>query len=430
MAVKKTKVEVYGETSKYERSMRNVKRTSKSTSQSITSHWGKTFGTLTKLSAAFGIAGATGFVMLGKNALDAADAIGKTADKVGIGTDTLQKYRYAAKLSGVEQTQLDNGLAAFTKRLGEAQVGTGALVTYLNKYNETLLTNIQTSGSTEEALGHIFEAMGKAASASDRAALSAAAFGRTAGIDMTNLVREGTTGLEQMMRAARDLGLVIDESLIRESEKANDALTTLKSMVSIQMTSALISLAPEITGITQNMTNWIKANRQLIDQKVETAIDGITTSVKGIVDVYNTLPEGVVGIGASGLIGRMLFGKTAGATIAAIGLVAKLTSELAYATPEGTYKEQARKGLENELRLAEDIHRVMSLQAGIEEETLRISQQKIDTLKQRIQLLNAITAQPPERIKLTVSGPGIRPHIMPDMWATGWANAEKEVSKT
>ena len=138
MATKKTKVEVYGETSKYERSMRNVKRVSKSTSTAITGHFNKAFGLISKASAVLGVAGAAGFVTLGKNALDTADKIGKTADMIGIGTDALQEYRHAAKLSGVEQATLDNGLGAFTKRLGEARAGTGALVTYLNKYDQEM----------------------------------------------------------------------------------------------------------------------------------------------------------------------------------------------------------------------------------------------------------------------------------------------------
>ena len=96
MGTKKTKVEVYGETSKYERSMRNVKRTSLSSSQAISGHWSKVFGTLTKLSAMFGIAGAAGFVALGKNAIEAGDLIHKLNLRLGLSTESLSQLQHAA----------------------------------------------------------------------------------------------------------------------------------------------------------------------------------------------------------------------------------------------------------------------------------------------------------------------------------------------
>ena len=121
-------------------------------------------------------AAAAGMGYFIKKSLDAADAIGKTADRIGVTTDALQEYRHAAELSGIQQSTMDKGLEAFTKRLGEARAGTGALVTYLNSYNETLLQNVQNAGSTTDALKLIFGAMENMTSASDKAALSAAAF--------------------------------------------------------------------------------------------------------------------------------------------------------------------------------------------------------------------------------------------------------------
>ena len=59
------------------------------------------------------------------NAIKAADAIAKTADKVGVGVVALQQLRFAADLAGVGQEKLDSSLERFTKRIGEASQGTG-----------------------------------------------------------------------------------------------------------------------------------------------------------------------------------------------------------------------------------------------------------------------------------------------------------------
>jgi hypothetical protein len=57
--------------------------------------------------------------------ISAADAIGKTADKIGVGVEALQELRYAAKASGVEQQTLDMALQRFARRAAEAAQGTG-----------------------------------------------------------------------------------------------------------------------------------------------------------------------------------------------------------------------------------------------------------------------------------------------------------------
>ena len=55
----------------------------------------------------------------------AANAIGKTADTIGVGVEALQELRFAAKASGIEQQTLDMALQRFTRRAAEAAQGTG-----------------------------------------------------------------------------------------------------------------------------------------------------------------------------------------------------------------------------------------------------------------------------------------------------------------
>jgi hypothetical protein len=51
----------------------------------------------------------------------AADAIGKTAGKIGVGVEALQELRFAAKASGLEQQTLDMALQRFTRRAAEGR---------------------------------------------------------------------------------------------------------------------------------------------------------------------------------------------------------------------------------------------------------------------------------------------------------------------
>ena len=61
-----------------------------------------------------GILGVGGLGALVTQSLSAADAIAKTADKVGLSTDALQELRHAADLSGVSTETLDMAMQRFT----------------------------------------------------------------------------------------------------------------------------------------------------------------------------------------------------------------------------------------------------------------------------------------------------------------------------
>jgi hypothetical protein len=75
--------------------------------------------------ALLGAATVGGLGALIDRSISAADAIGKTADKIGVGVEALQELRVAAKASGIEQHTLDMALQRFTRRAAEAAQGTG-----------------------------------------------------------------------------------------------------------------------------------------------------------------------------------------------------------------------------------------------------------------------------------------------------------------
>lgn len=195
------------------------------------------------------VAAPAALVAIGKSALQAADAIGKVATTAGLSTDTIQELRHAASLSGIDFGELDSGLQGFTKRVGELRAGTGSLYTYLQKSDKALLSQVKSAHTADEALGIVYDAMKDVTNQADRAALAAAAFGRS-GMRMSIMA----DNIKDLRQEARDLGLVIDEDLIRNAEKANDKMDTMSRIISTQLTSAFLELAPLIIEVTQGIT--------------------------------------------------------------------------------------------------------------------------------------------------------------------------------
>ena len=178
-----------------------------------------------------------------KKTVDFADEIAKTADKVGLSTSALQELRIATDLAGIGQEQLDTALGAMSKRLGELRQGTGALNTFLNKTDKAFANQLKGTTDNEEAFRLLISRIQSFKSAQDRAALSAAAFSRSAGIALSKLTLKE---IDEGIKRARELGLVIDEKLLRNAEKIKDDFELAAKVVKITFAKEILEALKDV----------------------------------------------------------------------------------------------------------------------------------------------------------------------------------------
>lgn len=202
------------------------------------------------------LAGTAGMGLMMKNALSSADAIAKAADAAGIGTDALQKYRYAAGQSGVATETLDSALKKFSKNMGDLKNNTGSMKTVLKELSPEFATLLEKTTSTEQALKLMLAAATKIEDPMKRNSLLAAAFGR-AGTDMSVMLKDGAQGMDALTQRAEDLGLVIEERLLRNAEEAGDRLDDLGQVISTNLNKALLEGADDIATIANAFTDAI-----------------------------------------------------------------------------------------------------------------------------------------------------------------------------
>jgi len=216
--------------------------------------------TFTRLAAGIGASLASyGFARAAKEALDFADNIGKTADKLGIATESLQEFRFAAEQTGVAQSALDVGIQRFTRRVGEAAQGSGVLKNVLDDLNIELRNADGTMRSTEDILGDYADAIKNAESEQQQLLLAFKAFD-TEGAALVNTLKNGKAGLDGYRSEARSLGVVLSDDIVRNSEKANDALNRINQVLRTGTVEAFASLAPEIEAAAEAMTAIVTGN--------------------------------------------------------------------------------------------------------------------------------------------------------------------------
>ena len=242
-----------------ERNQRRVERFAKQSQRNL-SKTSKSFDALgmaakrmAPLLAALGAGAVIGKL---KATVASLDEIGKTADKLGVTTDALQELRTIAESEGIGQGALDSSLERLNKRLGEAQQGTGAAAKMLERLG--LEADKLALMGLDDALGVIADRISALPQPTERAAAAAALFGRE-GVAMVNLLRRGSDGMDQMRQEARDLGIVLDENLVRGAEEAQNKLDLMGRVISAQLNSALIDLAPYLVAAATGIADMARA---------------------------------------------------------------------------------------------------------------------------------------------------------------------------
>ena len=201
--------------------------------------------------AAQGLAAIAVFQQLATSVKAAADRMGDladAADSIGITTDALQELRYAAQMSGVQQDTLQQALVVLSKNLGDAAGGGSAAKDSLNALG--LSASQLASVPLPKSLEIIADRIAAVENPMQRAALAADLFGKS-GVKMINMLSEGSDGLTRMREEAQAMGVVIDEDIIRQAEEAGDKLDAMSSVISSNLSVALINLAPILISTAQ-----------------------------------------------------------------------------------------------------------------------------------------------------------------------------------
>jgi len=179
---------------------------------------------------ATGLGAATGALFgLVKSSASAADQLAKTADRLGIGIESLQRLRYAADLSGVSTQTFDMALQRFTRRAAEAASGTGVAKDAFKGLGIQLKDANGNLRPTEDLMAEVADKMAKIEDPAKRVRLAFTLFD-SEGVKMVNMLKGGGKAMRDAGIEAERLGLITEEQA-RASEEFTDNMTKLMAVV-------------------------------------------------------------------------------------------------------------------------------------------------------------------------------------------------------
>jgi len=250
------------------------------------------------LAAAFGV---YKLAQYGSRTMVAIDRTAKLSEQIGISVEALSSYGLAAELSGTSVEAVGKSLQIFSRRMGEAKMGTGEALRGLEKMNMTAeqLTKIP----VDQALELIADRLYGMADAEDRALTLYALFGR-AGQELLVMLQGGSDALRAMRKEMRDFGGVFNRFGALQVTRANDAITRLKFAIGGLMTQLTIRLAPVIERVVMfavdlmkkidvntlfermmravdKFVEWVLAALQRLTVMISITIGGMATSKMG-----------------------------------------------------------------------------------------------------------------------------------------------------
>ncbi len=192
---------------------------------------------------------------MASSALESANSLNDLSQTLGLTAERLQEYRFAALQVGIAQGDLDNNLIRFTRRLGLARQGTGALANVARELNLDL-------SDSNTAFRQIADAIAAADDAADAARFADAAFGRF-GVTMARLFQNGVQGFDDMIQRARDLGAIISDDLVDAAADTNTNLAIMRNAMSTAFDAGILEpIVQRFGDIGTAMNEMIPVARQ------------------------------------------------------------------------------------------------------------------------------------------------------------------------
>jgi len=203
--------------------------------------------------ALVGVAGVAGFGYLVKSSLNSADALAKTASKIGTTTEALSKLQYAAGITGVETNTLNMAMQRFTRRTAEAAQGTGEAKGAIKELGLDARKLQQLP--LDQQMMKLAGAFGNVQSDADKLRIAFKLFD-SEGAALVNTLALGEEGLEKLFGRAKALGIVMSGEAAAGAEKANDALSDLFAIAKGLKDQFSAALAPAIERVATMLTDF------------------------------------------------------------------------------------------------------------------------------------------------------------------------------
>lgn len=203
-----------------------------------------------------------------KNVSNIGDEINKSSEELGISTDALQEWRYAADQAGISNDELATSIRMFSRNIGQAvSTGTGPFVDRMQQLGVALTDGTGKLKDNDTLLLEVADSLKNVKNASERGAIAQEFFGRS-GLRMATFLSKGSAEVKLLRERAHELGLVLDNDTVNAAEEFNDRLSDVFQVVKAIKNQVGSALMPVMKEAALTFLDWSMINRDLIKQNL------------------------------------------------------------------------------------------------------------------------------------------------------------------
>ncbi|MFN3576073.1 MAG: phage tail tape measure protein [Tabrizicola sp.] len=188
-----------------------------------------------------------GVALAVRGQIDAADELGKAAQKFGVPVEQLSTLEYAADLAGVSLETLGTSLGALSKNMAKSG----------QKFEKLGIQVRDSEGNlraTDEVLFDVADALAAMPDGAEKTALAMELLGKS-GKDLIPLLNQGGAAIRSFQEEARAIGLEISPETAAAAETFNDNLSRLQATLTGFARTVAASLAP----VLAELADWLVA---------------------------------------------------------------------------------------------------------------------------------------------------------------------------
>jgi TP901 family phage tail tape measure protein len=231
------------------------------------------------LAAAGSIAG---LVEMTHSFAESAEQLGIAAKISGSTVQQFQVLAYAGKQAGVPMDAMQRSLGMLNKNLGMAAAGKNKdLVTLFRQLHITMKDSHGAMLSAAQDLPNLMNAFKSMKNPTEEAAIAQKLFGR-AGLEMIPFLEKGSAGLKEYTDQFSRYGYVLSNADVAGGEKFNETWKNMQTAVTGFTDELGAKLAPILTPLIQQFTDWTVKNRDWISTNIAAAVKSMGDAIKAI----------------------------------------------------------------------------------------------------------------------------------------------------
>lgn len=241
-------------------------------SESTAYKFGAILGGIGKAAVQVGAAMAAAALAIEGYAIHQADAIDKEqelASTLGVSYKRFQELAYAAKLSGGDVQTLSADLERLQENLLNPATGVQ------NKALTALGISARDAGGQLKSADVIVDELAGKFEKLTKAEQNTYAKQLRISPATVRLLQNGQKGLADMAAEAQELNLILDQDAADAAAAFGDSLDRMKATTEGVGRSLVVSLIPGLTKAVEGVTDWVKANRQLIAAGITQVVNGV-----------------------------------------------------------------------------------------------------------------------------------------------------------